>query len=146
MNTPTEHRSKEEIASHDARWLNTVTRRFFDEMREPAKRTAPDRTAKARRTPFDETLHDALLIGDKHGVRNLLREELRSLPAPAREAFLKSVKASVRARQPIRVGSTAGEERRGCSCGGLSNDYPHRNSHGSVELMRPTATPLGLSD
>ena len=111
VNTPTEHRSKEEIASHDARWLNTVTRRFSDETGERAKRTAPDRTAKARRTRFDETLHDALLIGDKHGVRNLL-QELRSLPAPAREAFLKSVKAGVRARQPIRVGSTAGEERR----------------------------------
>ena len=81
-------------------------------MGEPGKRTAPGRTAKARRTPFDENLRDALLIGDKHGVRSLLREQLRALPPSAREAFLTSVKASVRARQPIRVGAVAGEERR----------------------------------
>lgn len=80
-------------------------------MGEPGKRTALGRTAKTWRTPFDENLRDALLIGDVQGVRSLLREQLRELPPGQREAFLKSVKANGRARQPIRVG-TAGEERR----------------------------------
>jgi hypothetical protein len=67
---------------------------------------------KSEFTPFYADIEDLLLTGDAAGVRKLVREKVKDQPAAKREDFMRSVRASVLARRPVRVGMVQGDETR----------------------------------
>jgi hypothetical protein len=100
-----------ELARQDVSWLNSVTRRYADELGVQNRRMGFSRIGKTPQSRYYDEVNRALLRGDSEGVRAAIDSYLATFTdADAKRAALKSLAASVSGRRPIKVGS-AGEER-----------------------------------
>ncbi len=100
-----------ESARQDLAWLGTITRRYAAEIGVEANRTQIGRVGKTPSSPVRTALRDALLLGDTAAAKAALSEALEDFRGEDRKAELRSIGASVRASQPIRIG-VASEARR----------------------------------
>lgn len=101
-----------EMRRQDLQWLGVQTRRFADEIGVEANRTSLGRVAKTPESPVQRRLFEALSIGDTAAAKEARDEIVSGLTGKDRGDALNRLKQQVRARQPIRVGSVAGEGRR----------------------------------
>jgi hypothetical protein len=100
-----------ERARQELSWLGVRTRRFADEVGVESSRTSLGRVGKTETSPGKAALLKALRTGDVGGAREAIDGLVDGLDGEEKAAMMKSLKATVRASQPVRVG-TAGEERR----------------------------------
>lgn len=101
-----------ELARQDAAWLNSVTRRYADELGVQNRRMGFTRIGKTPQSRHYDAVHRALLRGDGEAARAAVVEYLAGYAdSAARQTALKSLAASVRGRQPVKVGGSAGYER-----------------------------------
>lgn len=102
---------KNERSRQDLSWLNAQTRRFADEVGIEASHTALGRISKTSDSPAKTDLLNALRTGDDASAKEALGKLLHGDDAAAKKRALESVRATVRASQPVKVGA-ASETRR----------------------------------
>jgi hypothetical protein len=98
-----------ELKRQDLSWLSTLTRRFANESKEAEKRTSLGRIAKTR-TARSSASSSTRSRSRRGWARASLRSTSRASMGSSSKRPLTGSRASVRARQPIRVG-TAGDAR-----------------------------------
>jgi hypothetical protein len=97
------------VTRQEIAWLNTHLRRFAAELGIEANRTRIGRVAKTADTPTKA----ALLMGDQAAARQAMKRYLARYESDAaRTMAMKSLAASIRSSQPIKVGGAAGADRR----------------------------------
>jgi len=95
-------------AMRDQREIDEYTRRYASAMDiEFKRRTAPGAVVRTPMTQTNKTITDALRQGEHARARALIRQATRAVPFNERERVERSIKASVRNRQPIRIGGSA---------------------------------------
>jgi hypothetical protein len=100
-----------ELARQDVSWLNSVTRRYADEIGVANRRMDFSRIGKTEQSRYYDEVNRALLRGDLAGTRDAVNIYLAQFKdEEARSMALRSLSASVLSRRPIKVGS-AGAER-----------------------------------
>ena len=99
-----------ELRRQDVAWLSNITRRYADEMGiDTGARLQFQRVGKTQDSPFKDAIKQDLLTGNRAEARNDLQAYLASKPAAMRDTVLESLKASVRASQPLKVGASTSE-------------------------------------
>jgi hypothetical protein len=101
-----------EINRQDIAWLRAIERRFADERGLEANRTTLGRTAVTGDTSIRRELNEALLSGDRAGAKRARDEYVSRSPARDHDQALRSLKSSVTAKQPVRVGGHVGGDGR----------------------------------
>jgi hypothetical protein len=137
-----------EKARQDNSWLGIQTRRFASEIGVEASRTSQGRIGKTESSPAKRDLLDALRIGDVPAAKKAVADYTGSLPPERRGDALKSLAASVRSSQPIRVG-VAGESRRVLFMDWASRRLPAEDVarvRAIDRTYRETAEKIGLFD
>ncbi|QJQ93903.1 MULTISPECIES: hypothetical protein [Halomonadaceae] len=99
-----------EQARRDLQYVRKAARRFADDTGIDATRTATGRFGLTENTAANRKIVDALLIGNGRQARQLVMEELRSLPKDERNRRLQSIRSTARARQPVQLGGPASQE------------------------------------
>jgi hypothetical protein len=101
-------------AQQEKSYARKQARRYADEMEIENRQSAPGgRFAKTPMSPANRDINNALLAGDVERARIVMREQLeRAETGEERDKMLASMKASVRARQPVRIaGAPSNSER-----------------------------------
>lgn len=105
-----------QAAKADVAFVKKMTRRYAADAGLEAKRRQPDRIAPTENTPFNNRVIDALLAGEVAQARLMVREHFadrnRFATEDERRRALLSLKGSVRARDPARVGIAPSEAER----------------------------------
>lgn len=109
----TNFRELETVARlQDYGWLRGVSRRYNEDIGVTMRRTAPGRISKGPQSPFRDALFEDLVIGDTKTARNRMRAQFQKLRPEDQKEALTNLKASMRARQPIKAGAGGSEASR----------------------------------
>jgi hypothetical protein len=106
---PDYKKQSNELRRQDMAWLGDITRRYAAEIGQGGSRLSISRVGKNANTPYYDRVNQGLLLGDRNAVREAVKEFLASRPNDDHAAMLKSLMASVRARQPIKIGLSNSE-------------------------------------
>lgn len=95
-----------EMARRDINYVREVARRYADLSGIAARRTATGRIGRTPRSPVNQKIHEALVLGDGARARQIVIEALRNEDPRERSKLKASMQASMRARQPILIAGT----------------------------------------
>ncbi|WP_034763790.1 LPD5 domain-containing protein [Chrysiogenes arsenatis] len=102
-----------EKVRRDINDIRQVTRRYASHMGIESKRTSSGRFGKTERSPLNQAVYEAVLLGDRETARQLIREAKRNAGSfKERQSIHTSLQASLRVRQPILIaGAPSNQER-----------------------------------
>jgi hypothetical protein len=105
-----------EMVRRDKMTIRQIARRFADESGIEANRTNTGRIGRTERSPLNQAIYEAIILGDAQTARALYLEAVREAPTgPEKRKIRASVKASMRVRQPILIGGAPSDK--------LTNDF-----------------------
>jgi len=96
----------------DLNYVSKMLRRYADQADITQKTTAYGRFAKTPMSPINQSLYEALILGDGASARAIVRETLFGMPPEERKRALLSMKSSARSRMPIKVGGSTSAAQR----------------------------------
>jgi hypothetical protein len=97
-------------AWRERQWAQGVVGRYADEMGIEGRIRAAGRMSRSEMSPVNQRLYDAVMLGNAAEARAIAEDYLRGLETrDAMQRAYQSMQSSIRARQPLRVISSAGE-------------------------------------
>ncbi|WP_299311859.1 hypothetical protein, partial [uncultured Halomonas sp.] len=104
-------RTKLEMNRRDVGYIRGAARRWADVEGIEARASGSFSPGSTENTPANNRIHDAVRIGDQARARQLILDELQGLSVDERRSRLRSIRATLRARHPLRLaGNTMNQE------------------------------------
>ncbi len=102
-----------EMLNRDRNYTRQMIRRYADEIGLENRRMASGRFGKTPMSPVNANLVDAIMLGQPERAQAIMYNHLVTLNTPADvDRALTSMRAAVRARQPVRVSQSPSERER----------------------------------
>lgn len=100
-------------AEREKRWVRKITRRFAKDMDIEYKRSVPGgRLAKTERSPMNQELYEAIMVGDAYAAKAIYMKHIRNASPEEKQNIRMSMIASIRNRQPVTIGGVPSKEQR----------------------------------
>jgi len=99
-----------ERSRRDVGYVREAARRYADQAGIAARRLTIGKIARTERSPINQKIYEALVLGNGAQAREIVREAMRKEKAKDRPKLKASMQASMRARQPILFGGTPSKE------------------------------------
>jgi hypothetical protein len=139
----------------DVSWLRALTRRYEKDIGIQEKVRMPGKMGKGPSSSFKDALWEDIMLGDTKSASERISKYMATVPADQRKEAYDSIKATVAARQPVRVG-TGDEDMRVHFLNWVDRNLQHdifgykigkddvARVHRIDEAYRKTAIALGL--
>jgi len=101
-----------QAAQGDLNYIRKATRMYAEESGIAHKKTFSGRFAKTERSPMNQQIYEALLLGDGGAARAIVQEALTGKSAEEQRRLRASMQASARQRQPITIAGGGSERER----------------------------------